>query len=206
MPIFEAIVGVWKVPVPKLLAVRHGSTVWRGCCCLAGWPVGADCLVVAWTRSTVNFVPVGTPAHGCVEDPRKSISKRFTLLVSNCPFDAVIVERACLGVRLFAKPIRRATGSTGHGRFWTGAPSSAFLSQGKGRHDEERRQHVSCRCWLNLAWFVTDESLIFALLYIGWGIVRNEYFPLSSILWRPMLSLLRYLNQCPRKQIKQFLK
>merc|ERR1711936_609661 len=133
MPIFAAIVRIWKVPVPKLLTVCNGSTVLRGSCRFAGWLVAADCLVVAWTRSTVNFVTVGAPTHGCIEDPGKSIRERLTLLASNYPFDTVIVVGAFLGIRLFAEPIPRATGSAGHRGFWTGAPSSAFLGQGKGR-------------------------------------------------------------------------
>ena len=48
MPIFAAIVRVWEEAVTKLLAVRHGSTVWRGCWRCLRWLSGAHCLVVAW--------------------------------------------------------------------------------------------------------------------------------------------------------------
>jgi hypothetical protein len=114
MPILPAIVGVWKVPVPKLLAVRHGSTVWRGSRCCLRWLGGTHCLVFAWARPTFNLVPVGAPVHGCVVDPRKSISERFTLFVRNCPLDTVVVEGACFSIRLCEDPIRRSTGSAGH--------------------------------------------------------------------------------------------
>jgi hypothetical protein len=136
MPVFAAIVRVWKVAVTKLLAVRHGSTVWRGCWRCLGRLGGTHCLFVAWARSTVNLVPVGAPVHTCVVDPRKSISERFTLLVSNCPFNTVVVEGAGLGILLCEEPIWRATGSTGH------LVLTLLGHQGKGRHEEERRQHI----------------------------------------------------------------
>ena len=100
MPEFTAIVGVWKVSVPKLLAVCYGSTVRSGSWGCLRWLGRAHCFVVTWTRSTVDFVPVGAPIHGRVIDPWKSIGKRFTLLVSYCPLDTVVEERACLGIRL----------------------------------------------------------------------------------------------------------
>jgi hypothetical protein len=105
MPIFAAIVRVWKVALPKFLTVRHGSTVWRGCWRCLWWLGGAHCLLVAWTRPTLNLVPVGAPIHSCVVDPRKSIRQRFTLLVSNCPLNTVVVEGAGLGIRLCEESI-----------------------------------------------------------------------------------------------------
>ena len=105
VPVFPAIEGVRKVAVAELLAVRHGSTVRSGCWRCPGRLGGAHCLVVAWARSTINFVSVGTPVHGCVVDPGKSIGQGFTLLVSDCPFDTVVVEGACLGIRLCEESI-----------------------------------------------------------------------------------------------------
>ena len=134
MPVLPTVEGIREVSVAELLAVGNSPTVRSGCWCRPGWLGRTHSLVFAGTRSTFDFVPVATPVKDGVVNPGKSIGERFTLLMSDCPFDTVVVEGAGLGVRLSEEAIGRATGSTWH--------LAGTLGKGEGWQEDKGSHHI----------------------------------------------------------------
>ena len=134
MPVLATVEGIREVSVAELLAVGNGPTVRSGCWRRPGWLGRTHSLVFAGTRSTFDFVPVATPVKDGVVNPGKSIGQRFTLLVSDCPFDTVEVEGAGLGIRLSEEAIGRATGSTWH--------LAGTLGKGEGWQEDKGSHHI----------------------------------------------------------------
>ena len=134
MPVLATVEGIREVSVAELLAVGNGPTVRSGRWRRPGWLGRTHSLVFAGTRSTFDFVPVATPVKDGVVNPGKSIGQRFTLLVSDCPFDTVVVEGAGLGIRLSEEAIGRATGSTWH--------LAGTLGKGEGWQEEKGSRHI----------------------------------------------------------------